>query len=191
MSPIEPAAPDWIDRIFERLGAQFGNKLAMLYPSEEESVQLAVQAEWAEALAGFTGDEIRRGLRACQARPFAPTVGEFALLCRPALDPEFAWIEANAGLLARRRGEVGQWSHPAVFRASQAMVFEILHHPFKQHRKNWSFRLAREFDQGVGEGVPPVPLAITQQELTVGPPNAAVRARIAQILGRPAAGEGV
>lgn len=191
MTHLKPAAPEWIERIFERLGAQYGNKLAMLYPSEDAGMQQAIHNEWAEALAGFTGDEIQRGLRACQTRPFAPTVGEFALLCRPALDPEFAWLEAADGLRARQRGEMGEWSHPAVYRTAQPLAFEILNQPYRQHRKTWQYRLAREFEQGVGQGIPPVPLAITQQEKPASLPNAAVRARIAQILGRAApAGEG-
>lgn len=161
-----------------------GGKVADLFagvPSAD------VIEQWGQALAGFEGEEVARGIRACQSRQFAPTAGEFSLLCRPALDPEFAWKEAMDGLALRQRGQHGDWTHPAVFRTAQPMAYEVLSQPYRLHRKTWAYRLAREFEQGWGEGVPPVPMQIERQE-RVGPPNAAVRAHIAAILaGRKAA----
>lgn len=171
-----------MERVFSRLAGQMGAKVADLFhgvPSAD------VIEQWGEALAGFRPVEIARGIRACQTRAFAPTAGEFALLCRPALDPEFAWLEASAGLLARQRGEIGEWSHPAVYRTALPMTYELIHQSYRQNRKTWAYRLAREFEQGWGDGVPPVPLAITRQALRVGPPPDAVRAQIARILNRP------
>ena len=75
-----------------------------------------VMTEWAVAMVNFSADEIATGLDACQTRKFVPTLGEFLQLCRPSLDPEVAWHEAQDSLAARRQGAVGsgQWAHDLI-----------------------------------------------------------------------------
>lgn len=146
----DPLPQRWVARIFDRLTAQLGAKVADLYagvPAE------SVQAEWAEALAGFAPVEIDRGIRACQTRVFAPTLGEFVRLCRPGLDPEIAWFEAGEGMRAREAGECGDWTHPAVYRAAGHFAFELKTSTFAQVRRRWEWTLQREFAKGWGEDV--------------------------------------
>lgn len=143
-SVTEPASlpTPWVEKIFTRLSAQLGHKVADLYACVAPE---DVKAEWGCALAGFHPAEIGRGLNACQTRVFAPTLGEFLRLCRPALDPELAWIEAVDGLAA---GEGFEWSHPAVRRAARTMPYEIRSQSFAQCRKRWAWTLDREFEKG-------------------------------------------
>jgi hypothetical protein len=155
-SSAEPLPQKWIARIFERLTAQLGSKVADLYAGVPPDT---VQEEWGRALADFHPAEIDRGLTACQSRPFAPTLGEFLRLCRPALDPETAFIEAAHGLLQRGRGEVGDWSHPAVFRAAVALSHEVRTGNFREVRKRWEWQLSIEFAKGWSE-IPPPRVAI-------------------------------
>lgn len=147
----QPAPAAWIGRVFDRLSAQFGARLADLYagvPPEH------VRDEWADALADFHSSEIARGLKACQSRQFAPNLGEFLRMCRPALDPEVAWLEAYYGMRSRAHGDVGEWSHPAVYRAAAQFQFELRSGQFRDHRKAWTWLLEREFAAGWGHEVP-------------------------------------
>lgn len=174
-----------MDKVFDRLAGQLGNKMADLYSGVKPEL---VQAEWAQGLAGFSGDEIAAGLNACQSRKFAPNLGEFLQLCRPALDPEIAWHEADAGLLARRQGGMGQWSHPAVYRAAQVMRDALRQGSFKAHRNRWEHVLRTEFAKGWGVEVAAPPTAIAHDP-TFSPMPDSVRAMLAKAgltLGRSA-----
>jgi hypothetical protein len=173
----DPVPQKWVARIFERLTAQLGAKVSDLYagvPAEN------VQAEWANALAGFHPSEIDRGLRACATRPFAPTLGEFTRLCRPSLDPEVAFIEAAHCLMQRDLGEIGGWSHPAIYRAASKMNLEVRAGIYREVRKRWEVTLMREFEEGWSEI--PVPLTrITAQPAPARPPSAKEREKLAQM----------
>lgn len=151
LAASSPALLNAVDDLFNRFKRQFGVKLADLFMGTEPE---KVHQEWAEGLAGYRGRELRRGLDAVRTRKFAPVLGEFLQMCRPALDPEYAWHEAQAGLQARDRGEVGEWSHPAVWRAASAMQYELRHGSFSSCRRRWEMTLNREFTAGWGDEVP-------------------------------------
>ena len=172
-----------MDDVFRSLRAQLGAKVADLYSGVPAA---DVQAEWAARLSGFQRHELARGIEACSNRRFAPTLGEFKQLCRPALDPEVAWLEASAGLRARSLGEKGAWTHPAVFRAASAMAHEIRTRSFNDSRRRWEFELNRAFAEGWGERIPDAPAQI-EHVVHVGPPSDLVRGRIASILARRSA----
>lgn len=138
----QPVPAAWVEKVFLRLGAQLGHKIADLYAGVPPDV---VKAEWGMAMTGFQPQEIGRGLAACQTRVFAPTLGEFLRLCRPALDPETAAVEAVEILNNRDDAE---WSHPAVRRAALAMAFELRTQAFAQYRRRWTWILEREFSKG-------------------------------------------
>lgn len=147
-----PALLSAVSDLFTRMSAAIGgDKIAMLYV---DSAQEDVQQEWALGLMGYRGRELERGLAGMRGRIFAPNLGEFQRLCRPALDPEWAWHEAQAGLQERAAGRVGAWSHPAVWRAATAMSWELRTKTFAAARRQWEMTLAREFAAGWGEEVP-------------------------------------
>lgn len=134
--------------------------------------------EWAIGLADLRHEEIERGLAASRSERYAPGVGEFRRLCRPALDPEYACAEAQAGLQARERGELGEWSHPAVWRAATAHAWDLRRKSYREMRHDWERTLAKEFANGWGEEVPPVAQRVEHcPTLTTMP--AAVRKRLA------------
>lgn len=183
---IEPHAHALIGKLFERIEGAVGNKAAALYEGATAEI---VQAEWAEALAGFSDVEIMRGLAEVRKRPFAPNAGEFARLCRPALDPEYAWHEAGECLRQRDtliggKPQAGDWSHPAVYRAANRMAQEVRGGDYRAHRVRWGFVLAREFAAGWGEPIEPPPLKI-ESKPKLGPPPVAVREQMALILNAP------
>lgn len=176
-----PLTPAQIGIVFSRLNAQLGAKVADLYAGVPPET---VRAEWSAALGGFRDEEIMTGLDACRRRIFAPTLGEFLNLCRPALDPEIAWLEAAEGLRARSNGQQGDWSHPAVFRAACAMGFELRGKSFKECRKLWTLVLEREFARGWGKDVPPAPLLIPRMPSAPAKPSGTVLDKINEILGK-------
>ena len=94
-------------------GAKFGQQWQGLTPRE-------LKDSWDQKLTGMTEAEIRAGLVACLSRDWPPTVPEFLRLCRPWLNPEVAYHEAVHGMSCRRRGEMGNWSHPAIYWAAVA-----------------------------------------------------------------------
>lgn len=174
-----PLAEAWVERVFDRLTAQLGAKMADLYNGANPAL---VKAEWGDGLAGFASDEIKRGLKVCQTRIFAPTLGEFLRLCRPALDPELAWFEAVEGMAARNAGKIGEWTHPAVYRAAVVMAYEVLNVSYNQAKKSWAWRLEKEFAAGWGEAIPAPALRLTREEPKPAAPNAEQKQKIAELL---------
>lgn len=115
-----------------------------------------IKRTWSEHLAGFTKNELTRGLAAVSELKFPPTLPEFKRLCRPALDPEVAWWEADHCLRQRANGFMGDWTHPAVWRAGRAMSMEIRGGDYAKHRVRWGVLLKRELAKGFGEGIDPI-----------------------------------
>lgn len=172
---------EWVERLFARLGAIFGTKLADSFAG----IALAdVKVEWSEALADFRPEEIRRGIAECRVRRWPPMLGEFLMLCRPALDPEQAWHEAADGLRARDRGELGAWSHPGVWRAATALSSEVRNGAFNTHRGAWTHRLKVELRAGWGEDVP-MPRAMLQAPPAAPAAPERVKAEVAKLLAGP------
>jgi hypothetical protein len=128
-------------------------------------------SEWAQGLADMRPEEIERGLAKCRTRTFAPSLGEFATLCRPALDAETAFWEAHEGMCARHRGERGEWSHPAVWRAACELSAEVRAGAYTTSRKRWERILSREFDRGWVEDVPAVPLRLENEPTVFATPE--------------------
>lgn len=162
LAAFKPLPMAAVEDLFTRLLGQLGNKVADLFGNAKPDV---VKEEWAATLAGFRRRELQRGLDAIRLRRFAPTSGEFAQLCRPALDHEYAWYEAQDGLRARDRGEMGQWSHPAVYRSAIAMGglgISVRNASFSSARTRWKITLDREFAAGWGEEIPEPALRITK-----------------------------
>lgn len=140
-----PVPLRWVEDIFERLTAIVGSAMATVYAGADEQ---RVKQAWAEALAGFSATEIRRGLAATRTRRYAPNLPEFLHLCRPALDPEVAWIEADQGMASHAKGERFAWTHPAVYWAGRQFGFELRSSSFEQCRKRWAAALTAEFAKG-------------------------------------------
>lgn len=168
-----------VEQVFARLYGQLGAKVGELFkgvPSE------TVKSEWALGLEDCRPEEIERGLTAMRGRPFAPVLGEFLRLCRPALDAEMAWLEAVEGLRERLAGNTGSWTHPAIYRAAHVLSFELRTSTYAVQRKRWEWVLQRELSKGWGNEVPtPVPRLVAPPVCCSGP-SAEVRARIAAIL---------
>lgn len=134
-----PAA--WVDRLFEvfqaRYGARFADQWRDLDPAR-------LKLAWAEDLAGYTAEELRRGLDASKARAWPPTLPEFMLLCRPLADARGEWVEACEQMPVRLRGNgEDRWSRPEVYWAAVSIGNHDLQTlPWEQVRARWERALA-------------------------------------------------
>lgn len=149
-----PVPTHWVEDLFQRLTACFGaTSMAALYGGIEPSI---VKDEWAAGLADLTSSEVQRGLVACRSRKggYAPNLPDFVLLCRPGLDPETAWHEAEAGLRSHADGIAFAWSHPAVFHAAREMQFELRGQSFKAMEKRWASVLTRSWAKRIWGSIP-------------------------------------
>jgi hypothetical protein len=91
----------------------------------DTNIELVKQL-WADEMGKLSNDDLRRGYGALMSRDWPPSLPEFIKLCRPTIDPTVAYYEAVAGMQARERGEVGKWSHPAIFWAAvQISAFDL------------------------------------------------------------------
>lgn len=156
-----PVPVRWVEDLFARLSAILGGAMSNVYASADPEL---VKAEWAEALAGFSADEVRRGLAGCRTRKFAPNLGEFLHLCRPSLDPEVAWLEAERGMAAVQAQQPFAWSHPAVYWTAREFAYDLRSSSFSAMRKRWEHRLGEWFAAGHWASIPdPTAKRLSQQ----------------------------
>lgn len=142
----------WIKKLFQRFAAMYGDKLPKMWGAVPEAEMHAI---WAEDLAGYTGDEIATGLWACKQRDWPPTLPEFLKLCRPWMAPEVAYHEAVRGMSARQRGEIGIWSHPAVYWAAvNVSSTDLLNSTYGSIKARWEKTLTEELAKGVWPDIP-------------------------------------
>lgn len=149
----------WAAKLLERLHALYGSKFLQQWEGIDKAKLAAI---WAEEMAGYTGEEIAKGLAACKARPFPPTLPEFLLLCRPTLNAEAAYHEAVAGMTARSRGEKGNWSHPGVYWAAVRVTsHDLLSIGWQAIRGRWEAAFRDVMSKGQWAPVPEPALALT------------------------------
>ncbi len=158
-SPFEPSLPlPWVKKLFQRFSAMYGDKLPKMWgkvPEEE------LHATWAEDLAGFSGQEIAAGLRACKQREWPPTLPEFMKLCRPWTNPEVAYHEAVAGMACRRRGDKGLWSHPSIYWAAvNTGSHDLLNSTYTTMKTRWERAFAEELAKDSWHPIPEVHVAL-------------------------------
>lgn len=148
----------WVKKLFQRFAAMYGDKLPKMWGRVPEDEMHAI---WAEDLAGYTGEEISVGLQACKQREWPPTLPEFLRLCRPWMNPEVAYHEAVHGMSCRRRGETGNWSHPAIYWAAVATgTHDLLNSTYGSIKLRWEKSFSDELVKGNWSDIPPVRSAL-------------------------------
>jgi hypothetical protein len=119
-----------------------------------------METHWCMHLTGFTPREFKRGLGAMENLAWPPSLPEFKKLCRPPLDSTVAYYEAIAGIEARKIGEPGTWSHPAIFWAAMPLSFDLAHQTFSQVRVRWEAALKDQLEKGEWAEIPKPLLAV-------------------------------
>lgn len=155
----------WIDRIFDKLSSLYGSKLADLWGGCDMET---VRQDWAEMLADYTGEEIKRGLAACmrrsaQSAPYPPTLPEFAVMCRPPIDFESAYVEALEQMHNRERfddqgNSCDRWASPAIYWAAVKFgVHDMRNTPYRHAATRWASLLNEYLGSPHLQPVPAVP----------------------------------
>lgn len=147
-----------IDHLWNRLSGTYGGRWLKDFP-DMDSIE-NWKAAWAEALHEdrVTPHEVAEGLRACRRMfpDWPPAVGEFIQACRPGLIPENAFHDAVKGMTARQRGEIGEWSHPAVYwAATDVGRHDLLNCGYTVMKARWERALAAQLARSEW---PPIPV---------------------------------
>lgn len=100
----------WIEALFKKFVLRYGHLWIDRYANLQVTPQ-EIEDEWASELGGFSAEEIKRGLDACRASKFPPTLPEFISLCRPAASVRPSADEAWAiAIKAKDESETIVWT---------------------------------------------------------------------------------
>lgn len=139
-SNMSPLQNSWIDEIFKRFHGRFGNRFLANYVTgqtdsngQDKGVENA-KTTWGIELAGYTGDEIKKGLE--HTYSYMPDCDAFKLICRPFADYEAAYHEAVTQLRLRVSGN-DKWSCAAVYWAYVSIGSDLGCFPYSSLKARW------------------------------------------------------
>lgn len=146
-----------LDHLFNRLDGMYPGTWSKQFKTEQSLQNWRDECVTVFAEEGISFEKAATGLRECRRRypDWPPTVPQFAALCNPPVDPMEAYQEAIAGLEARGKGEVGVWSHPAIFWAATSLSRELLLQAGEFVKDRWAAALKLQLSRGQWEPIPP------------------------------------
>lgn len=169
----------WIERLFERMSGLYGARFADAWRGADPE---RVKRVWSEELAGYSGEEIGRGVQALRSRDWPPTLPEFAKLCRPPSDPRTDWSEACEQMRIRLQGRgEDRWSRPQVYWAAVAVgAYDLNALAWEQIRGRWERALTDARTDPIPEyrAQLPAPGAQTVTRVEAASRMSALRARV-------------
>ena len=154
---INSLPESWVERLFDRMLLSFGKKFTDQWGGTDAQKLFDF---WAVELAGYSGEELKRGLKSMEDQDWPPSLPQFKKMCRPPVDTVHAYYEAISGLQARAKGEIGTWSHPAIYWAATGMTFDLLNQTFSMVKQRWEKALGDQMEKGAWEPVPPAFIAL-------------------------------
>ncbi|MCW5600426.1 hypothetical protein [Nitrosomonas sp.] len=143
----------WINAIFEEFHGRFGNAFfakfqlgALDANGNDQGIENA-KTVWAKRLADYSPEEISRGVNTEYDYP--PDLDSFKKACRPSLDYEAAFYEANEQMKLRSDGK-DRWSNPAIYHAA-AKIGQDMNNPYAYIKRWWKYELDNAiYDVSVG-----------------------------------------
>jgi hypothetical protein len=159
LSTLTNAIPDsWVEKLFERMVGLYGNKFLDMWGKTD---LLQVKAIWAQELGKLTREEIAKGANALIKQEWCPTLPQFIKLCRTDIDAVTAYYEAVNGVVNREKGEMGEWSHPAIFWASVKVgAFDLKNQTYSNIKARWERALDEEINKGQWADIPQAQIAL-------------------------------
>ena len=138
--PLAAISQESVEKLFARMHALYGIKFLEQWTGIDIE---AVQRQWGIALGKMTSEQIRRGIVLMETCDLPPTLPQFIKLCKPVLDPQAAYFEAVAGITAREKGKMGEWSDPAIYWATTLIgAFDLRTQSYAQIRRRWKKALS-------------------------------------------------
>lgn len=157
-----------MDHLFSRMNGTYPNKWRANFRDSQAIEDWKVS--WAEAFDedGITPNDIAVGIKNCRRLyDWPPSLPEFLRACRPMLDPETAFHEAVKGLVARRKGETGQWSHPAIYHAAVAAgQHDMLNSTYGAMKVRWGHALAEQLEKTDWAPIPEAHISLPEPKKT-------------------------
>ena len=146
-----------LDHLFNRLDGMYPGTWRKNFSTPQSIENWKAECERVFAEEGITPAHLAVGLRECrrQYRDWAPTVPQLADACNPPADPAMAYHEALAGLEARGKGEMGVWSHPAIFWSATGLSRDLASQPGQFMKDRWSAALKAQLARGAWDPIPP------------------------------------
>jgi hypothetical protein len=144
-----------MDHLYNRLDGAYPHKWKSNFPSQQAIDNWSVS--WAEAFEeeGIKPRDIKAGIKVCRAKyGWPPSCSEFINACKPPLDTVAAYYEAVNGVVARERGEVGNWTHPAIFWASVTMSHDLKNMSYSSVKDRWERALSEQLAKAKWEPNP-------------------------------------
>lgn len=152
-----------MDHLFNRLDGAYPHKWRSAFPNQQAIDNWCVS--WSEEFddSGIQPSDIKAGLKACRTKyDWPPSCSEFIKACRPSVDPLVAYYEAVAGVAARKNGEMGAWSHPAIYWAAMPLSFDLGNQAYSQMKQRWEKALAEQMLLGDWAAIPQPALALPE-----------------------------
>lgn len=135
----------WINAIFEEFHGRFGNTFFSKFATgirdrngNDAGVENAKNV-WAKRLADYSPEEIARGVKTEYDYP--PDLDAFKKACRPSLDYEAAFHEANQQMHLRNEGG-DTWSNPAIYWAAVSLGADM-NNPYANVKSRWKTALEK------------------------------------------------
>lgn len=152
-----------MDHLYNRLDGAYPHKWRSNFPNQQAIDNWCVS--WSEAFddEGITPDQVRSGLKVVRSKyDWPPSVSEFIKACKPSVDSVVAYYEAVAGIQRRGKGEMGEWSHPAIYWASVPLAYDLTQQTYSQMKVRWERALAEQMDRGEWAPIPAPMLALPE-----------------------------
>jgi len=155
--PEEAIPQQWIEKLFEEMLFTYGKKFSDQWAGADPR---KLKMHWARKMFSLTNEEMRRGVEAMRKKDWPPTLNEFMSLCKPPIDSTVAYYEAIEGLAERERGNIGTWSHPAIFWASAKMASDLKSLTYSGIKARWEKALTEEIEKGKWAEIPKPTIAL-------------------------------
>lgn len=168
-STLPPLPDEWVERIFQRMENYY---LSLWKDRFGTFPRERVKQAWAEELAGYTANEIKRGLDAAKGMKFPPTLPEFLTACRPPLDAKISWAEACEQMRIRLQGKGDdRWTSPKVYWAAVKIgAYDLNNLSWDQVRARWNAAISEGRADPIPEFLAQLPApghqTVTRKEAT-------------------------
>ena len=145
-----------LDHLFNRMDGMYPGKWKQNFTGVQSIDNWKDECERVFEEEGITPAHIAIGLRACRKlfKDWPPSVPQFVDACLPPVDVVGAYHEAVAGMEARGKGEVGTWTHPAIYWAASKLARDLMVMPSGQIKERWSATLKAQLARGTWEPIP-------------------------------------
>jgi len=148
----------WIDALFIKMANFYGNKFKVMWGDSDIN---NVKAVWTQELSKLSRDEIAKGANSLVNQEYCPSLPQFIKLCRTDIDSVAAYYEALNGVIAREKGEMGEWSHPAIFWATTKISsFDLKNQTYSNIKARWERALNEEINKGQWSDIPKAQIAL-------------------------------